>query len=177
MVQRRETADLLHWALAQLSPENRMVLTLVYLEGYTVRDAAALLGWSTVNVKVRAHRARRQLRKSWRDEEEHCVKRRSREQTDWLLQTLKEGHARRDVPHLSPLWRESVMQVIRRQPTGLIPSSEAPQLIWRAAAVVAILSALLVGSVLTLNASLVDADSSAMFAEASLDPTLFGGEP
>jgi RNA polymerase sigma-70 factor (ECF subfamily) len=40
-----------------------MVLTLVHLEGHSVREAAELLGWSTVNVKVRAHRARQQLRK------------------------------------------------------------------------------------------------------------------
>jgi RNA polymerase sigma-70 factor (ECF subfamily) len=62
MVRRRETADLLQWALAQLSAENRMVVMLVHLEGYSVREAAKLLGWTSVNVKVRAHRARRQLR-------------------------------------------------------------------------------------------------------------------
>jgi RNA polymerase sigma-70 factor (ECF subfamily) len=52
----------LEWALKQLSPENRAVLTLVHLEGYSVREAAQLLGWTLVNVKVRAHRARRALR-------------------------------------------------------------------------------------------------------------------
>ena len=59
----REAADVLDWALGHLSPENRAVLTLVYLEGHSVRDAARLLGWSLVTVKVRAHRARRLLRK------------------------------------------------------------------------------------------------------------------
>lgn len=63
MVQQRDTANLLRGALAQLSPENRMVVTLVHLEGHSVREAAGLLGWSAVNVKVRAHRARQQLRK------------------------------------------------------------------------------------------------------------------
>jgi RNA polymerase sigma-70 factor (ECF subfamily) len=63
LVRQRETAELLHAALAQLSPENRMVVTLVHLEGHSVREAAELLGWSAVNVKVRAHRARQQLRK------------------------------------------------------------------------------------------------------------------
>jgi len=38
-------------------------VTLVHLEGYSVREAANLLGWTVVNVKVRAHRARQQLRK------------------------------------------------------------------------------------------------------------------
>ena len=63
MVRQQEATDLLQGALTQLSPENRMVVTLVHLEGYSVREAAALLGWTVVNVKVRAHRARQQLRK------------------------------------------------------------------------------------------------------------------
>jgi len=63
MVRQRDTANLLQGALAQLSPENRMVVTLVHLEGHSIREAAELLGWTTVNVKVRAHRARQQLRK------------------------------------------------------------------------------------------------------------------
>lgn len=58
----QEAAAVLHWALARLSPENRMVLTLVHLDGHSVREAATLLGWSVVNVKVRAHRARQALR-------------------------------------------------------------------------------------------------------------------
>ena len=62
-IRQQETAELLHAALNQLSPENRMVVTLVHLEGHSVREAAALLGWSPINVKVRAHRARQQLRK------------------------------------------------------------------------------------------------------------------
>jgi len=60
---RQEASEVLEWALAQLSPENRAVLTAVHLEGYSVREAAQLLGWSVVNVKVRAHRARQALRK------------------------------------------------------------------------------------------------------------------
>jgi RNA polymerase sigma-70 factor, ECF subfamily len=60
---RREAAEVLEWALAQLSPENRAVLTLVHLDGHSVREAAQLLGWSQINVKVRAHRARQALRK------------------------------------------------------------------------------------------------------------------
>jgi RNA polymerase sigma-70 factor, ECF subfamily len=63
LVRRQETTELLHWALAQLSPENRMVVSLVHLEGCSVREAAGRLGWSVINVKVRAHRARQQLRK------------------------------------------------------------------------------------------------------------------
>lgn len=59
---KEEAADVLEWALRRLSPEHRAVLTLVHLDGYSVREAARLLGWSQINVKVRAHRARRALR-------------------------------------------------------------------------------------------------------------------
>jgi RNA polymerase sigma-70 factor (ECF subfamily) len=59
---RREAAEVLEWALRQLSAEDRAVLTLVHLEGHSVREAAKLLGWSAINVKVRAHRARQALR-------------------------------------------------------------------------------------------------------------------
>ena len=59
---RQEAAELLQWALGHLSAENRLVLTLVHLDGYSVREAADLLGWTLVNVKVRAHRARQMLR-------------------------------------------------------------------------------------------------------------------
>ncbi|HET9962127.1 MAG TPA: RNA polymerase sigma factor [Nitrospiraceae bacterium] len=62
LVRRREATEVLQWALNRLSPENRAVLTLVHLEGRSAREAASLLGWSLVNVKVRAHRARRALR-------------------------------------------------------------------------------------------------------------------
>ena len=59
---RRESLEVLDWALGQLSPENRLVLTLVHLEGRSIREAADLLGWSIVNVKVRSHRAKQKLR-------------------------------------------------------------------------------------------------------------------
>lgn len=58
-----EARDILDWALARLSAEDRMVLELVYLEGHSVKEAAHLLGWSSVNVKVRSFRARKQLHK------------------------------------------------------------------------------------------------------------------
>lgn len=65
----REATELLDWGLGRLSAENRLVLTLVHLEGYSVREAAGLLGWSVANVKVRAHRARQTLRKLFLDRE------------------------------------------------------------------------------------------------------------
>jgi RNA polymerase sigma-70 factor, ECF subfamily len=60
---RREGEEVLRYALERLTAEDRMALSLVHLEGLSVREAASLLGWSMVKTKVRAHRARRQMRK------------------------------------------------------------------------------------------------------------------
>jgi len=68
---RQEAREVLRWALDRVSPENRLVLTLVYLEGYSVQEAARLLGWSVVNVKVRAYRARQALRRLFVQEQGH----------------------------------------------------------------------------------------------------------
>jgi RNA polymerase sigma-70 factor, ECF subfamily len=67
-VKRREAEELSQWALGHLSAENRLVLSLMYLDGYSAREAASLLGWSVAKVKVRAHRARQTIRKLLRDE-------------------------------------------------------------------------------------------------------------
>lgn len=59
----KEAREILDWALNRLSAEERMVLELVYLEGYSVKEAADLLGWSIANVKVRSFRSRKKLHK------------------------------------------------------------------------------------------------------------------
>jgi RNA polymerase sigma-70 factor (ECF subfamily) len=53
----------LYAALAQLSPKERLVITLLELEERSVQEIADLTGWSAGNVKVRAFRARAALRK------------------------------------------------------------------------------------------------------------------
>jgi RNA polymerase sigma-70 factor, ECF subfamily len=60
---RVEARDLLRWALGQLSAGDRTVLTLTYLNEYSMAEAATLLDWSLVRVKVQSHRARKKLRK------------------------------------------------------------------------------------------------------------------
>jgi RNA polymerase sigma-70 factor (ECF subfamily) len=60
---RKEAKEVLDWGLNQLSPEDRMVVELIYLEGLSGKEAAELLGWSLVNVKVRSHRSRKKLEK------------------------------------------------------------------------------------------------------------------
>jgi RNA polymerase sigma-70 factor (ECF subfamily) len=53
----------LHAALAELSPKERLVITLLELEERSVQEIADFTGWSVSNVKVRAFRARAALRK------------------------------------------------------------------------------------------------------------------
>lgn len=59
----KEFREILDAALMQLSPEDRMAIELVYLEGKSGKEAAALLGWSVANVKVRSYRSRKKLLK------------------------------------------------------------------------------------------------------------------
>lgn len=53
----------LHAALAQLSPAERLVITLLELQDHTLQEISHFTGWSIGNVKVRAFRARAALRK------------------------------------------------------------------------------------------------------------------
>jgi len=62
-ISQKEAGELLNRALDKLSPEDRMVLELVYLEGRSAKEAAGLLGWSVANVKIRVFRSRKKLRK------------------------------------------------------------------------------------------------------------------
>jgi RNA polymerase sigma-70 factor (ECF subfamily) len=62
-----ETADaarqLVGRLLEQLSPPARLVITLLEIEDKSVREIAELTGWSVPHVKVRAFRARAEMRK------------------------------------------------------------------------------------------------------------------
>jgi len=49
--------------LAQLSPAARLVITLLEIEDRSVKEIAALTGWSVPVVKIRAFRARAEMRK------------------------------------------------------------------------------------------------------------------
>jgi len=57
------TRDLASKLLARLSPEDRLVLVLLDVEGLSVAEIAELKGWTASKVKVRAHRARASLRR------------------------------------------------------------------------------------------------------------------
>lgn len=57
----KELVDLL---LERLSPANRLIITLLEIEERTVKEISALTGWSMPLVKVRAFRARAEMRKA-----------------------------------------------------------------------------------------------------------------
>lgn len=63
----QQAAEIVHWLLARLAPRDRLVLTLIYLEECSVREAAELTGWTEVMVKVQSHRARHRLKKICRE--------------------------------------------------------------------------------------------------------------
>lgn len=60
--QREEARLVADELLSRLQPAERLVLTLMVLEDMSARDVAGVTGWSIVNVKVRAHRARQKLK-------------------------------------------------------------------------------------------------------------------
>ena len=49
--------------LAQLAPADRLLMTLMHLEGRSVAEVRQITGWNVPVIKVRAFRARRKLRK------------------------------------------------------------------------------------------------------------------
>jgi RNA polymerase sigma-70 factor (ECF subfamily) len=60
----RSAAELLELAMRELSPADRMVITMQELEGRSVKEIALAMGASGVAVRVRAMRARSKLRQA-----------------------------------------------------------------------------------------------------------------
>ena len=58
----REARDILRNCLGVLKPDDRMLLTLIYFEGYTTEEAAEFMGLSSHNVKIKTFRAREKMR-------------------------------------------------------------------------------------------------------------------
>ena len=56
-----QAAEVLEQALSKLSADDRMVVTLHHLDGYSEKETASLLGWSITKVKFRAFRSRKAL--------------------------------------------------------------------------------------------------------------------
>jgi len=55
--------ELVEYAMRRLTAEERLIITLSELEERSIREIAELTGWSEANVKVRAFRARQNLKK------------------------------------------------------------------------------------------------------------------
>jgi hypothetical protein len=96
-------------------------------------------------------------------------------QLDALERALARAHAFRETPAFSQGWRDGVMRDIRLAAGREKMLLELPNVIWRAAAVVALVSAVFVGSALTWNAG--QQDFSALFTMAAADSTLMSGAP
>jgi len=58
----RDAREILQKLLEALSPEDRLVISSLDLEGKTAQEVSEWTGWSRVGVRVRAFRARRRLR-------------------------------------------------------------------------------------------------------------------
>lgn len=57
-------ADLVNRVLDTMSPDDRLVLTLVDGEGHSMREISEMTGWTESKVKVQAFRARRRMREA-----------------------------------------------------------------------------------------------------------------
>ena len=57
-----DSQELVNYVLDQLSPRDRLAITLLHLEGRSVSEAAEMAGWSETMLKVQAYRARKKLR-------------------------------------------------------------------------------------------------------------------
>jgi len=55
--------EVLDFALRRLTPEERLIITLAEIEERPMKEIAELTGWSESNVKVRAFRARQNLKR------------------------------------------------------------------------------------------------------------------
>ena len=54
--------DLVETLLGALNPSDRLVVTMLHLDGYSLEDVKQVTGWNIATVKVRAFRARKKLR-------------------------------------------------------------------------------------------------------------------
>jgi RNA polymerase sigma-70 factor (ECF subfamily) len=66
-VNRKETGEILRWALEQLPGKDKVLLELLYFQEYSIKETAKLLGYTQATVKVRSFRSRQKLQKILRD--------------------------------------------------------------------------------------------------------------
>ena len=56
-----DAAELVSLLLEQLAPDDRLVLTMTYLDGCSMSETASRCGWTVTGTKLRAFRARKRL--------------------------------------------------------------------------------------------------------------------
>ncbi|MHC1763502.1 MAG: RNA polymerase sigma factor [Verrucomicrobiia bacterium] len=62
---KQEATELLEKLFTALTPDERLVVTLLHLEERTASEISEMTGWSVSRVKVKAFRARAKMRKLW----------------------------------------------------------------------------------------------------------------
>lgn len=65
--QKTASLELLERLLSHLEPKDRLILELKELEEKSVKEISQITGWSEVNVRVRAMRAKAKLRNYWQE--------------------------------------------------------------------------------------------------------------
>lgn len=63
--QRGIAAEISGKLLAKLSPDDRLILTLLHAEDNSIREISQITGWSEAKVKIRAFRARHAMRRAF----------------------------------------------------------------------------------------------------------------
>ena len=71
-------SELVYRLLSRLNAKERLVLTLMYLDGCSIEDVAQRMGWSLGAVKMKAYRARKKLK-------EIAERHRLLERSGWIL--------------------------------------------------------------------------------------------
>ena len=59
--------DLIETRLSVLKPADRLLITMLHLEGYSMDDVKKTTGWNIATIKVRAFRARQKLKQAFHD--------------------------------------------------------------------------------------------------------------
>jgi RNA polymerase sigma-70 factor (ECF subfamily) len=59
--------DLVETLLSALKPPDRLLITMLHLEGYSMEDVKQTTGWNIPTIKVRAFRARQKLKQIFQD--------------------------------------------------------------------------------------------------------------
>lgn len=56
-----DAAEYVHWLLSQLSPPDRLILSVIYLDSCSIKEAAFRCGWTVTGTKLRLFRARKKM--------------------------------------------------------------------------------------------------------------------